>query len=100
MVSRALALGPLVRLGWGAFSAHSFGDDRHCARTAVPFDPVGTAGNLADSPAGRHRPGVRPPTILEAPMSAGKRKTANARTLQQPLRAAPTAPIVNTPPAS
>src|SRR5262249_11804494 len=38
-----------------------------------------------------------PPTIWEAPMSAGKRRTANARTLQQPLHAAPTAPIVNPP---
>ena len=30
-------------------------------------------------------------------MSAGKRKTANARTLQQPLHPGPTTPIVTTP---
>src|ERR1700722_19675818 len=40
MVLRAFTLGPLVRLGWGAFSAHSFGDDRlpRCSRSwSIPL---------------------------------------------------------------
>src|SRR5262249_23592624 len=96
MVLRALTLGPLVRLGRGAFSAHSFGDDRRRACPAAPLDPVGTAGAPADSSAGR-LPWCPSPAILEAPMSVGKRKTPNARTLQQPLQPRPSAPIVNAP---
>src|SRR5947209_19980012 len=73
LVLRALVLSPLVRLGWGRFSAHSFGDDRPpLARVAV--DPVGTAGACADPPAGRPGPPLplwwRPPCPASSPAQA------------------------------
>ncbi len=43
LVRRAFTLGPVVRLGWGAFSAHSFGDDRRLGSPQAAVDPVGTA---------------------------------------------------------
>ena len=51
----SLVLRPLVRLGWGAFSAHSLVTTAYLA-CEVAVDPVWTAGTLADSPAGRPSP--------------------------------------------
>ena len=47
MVQRVIRLSPLVRLGRGAISAHSFGDDFF-----AEVDPVGTVDAIADSLAG------------------------------------------------
>src|SRR5262245_46452882 len=84
MVLRALTLGPLVRWGWGAFSAHSVGDDPCRARTAARVDPVGTAGASADSP--RRMPLARCPRQPSCP-------TATPRPAASALRATPPATV-------
>ena len=89
LVRRACSFGPVVRLGWGAFSAHSFGDDRRLARFQAAVDPVGTAvpapTPLADA--------LAPGPILQTAMAARKGKPRGARTLQQPLQPTPTPPL-------
>ena len=51
LVRRVFTLGPVVRLGGGAFSAHAFGDDPLLAPRQDPVDPVGTAVPAPTPPA-------------------------------------------------
>ena len=95
-------LGPVVRLGRGAFSALSFGDGRRPARAAAA-DPVGTAGARADSPAGR----PLAPRFWSPPCPLASRNPANPAPPREPGRPPPPPPTwppcrsgTPTPPAS
>src|SRR5262249_18575129 len=50
LVSRAHTLGPLVRLGWGAFSAHAFGVRRLRRLSRLRMIPLGRLVPLPTSP--------------------------------------------------
>ncbi len=88
LVLRASPLRPVVRLGWGAFSAHAVGDVRsYFSSGRSRWD--GCA--FADSPAGRtfHFP------ILEIVVAKSKANSLHVRTLQQSLHPPPTPTIAS-----
>src|SRR5262249_26983388 len=79
-------LGPLVRLGWGAFSAHMFGDDRLPRLTRSRSIPLGRLMPFADTPP---PDGSRQGThfsFWEAVMSHGTTKLQHAQASVVPDR--------------
>ena len=80
----SLALGPVVRLGWGAFSAHSFGDGRPPGSPGPRSIPLGRLVPLPTPPPDVRWERVAPLTIDPRPRFRGRSRDARRTSWRGP----------------